>query len=138
MGTVLEVSGQPETFIAEAITVEDATRLDFEIGQCQGQAAAEALAALVALRMWLPRWSTARSAVTLRSGSTAALGALGKMASPAPPVNTVAREVALDVALSRYGIDVWTHISAEYNKEADALSRVSAPRGTLADVPNRL
>ena len=49
----------------------------------------------------------------------------------------VAREVALDIAVSRYGIDVWEHQAAEDNLEADVLSRWHEP-GKATLVPGRL
>ena len=134
----MEVRGQPRAYISDAITKEDAERLSFTIGDCKGQAAAEALAILVALRAWLPLWGTTRTAVRVRSDSSAALGALGKLGSTAPHINLVAREVALDVALSRYGVDVWQHVRAEHNTEADMLSRWSSPDETKKDLPPRL
>ena len=92
---------------------------------------------LVALRLWFPLWRGRRAAVAVRSDSQAALGALGKLGSPAPAVGRVAREVALDVALSCYGVDVWQHLPADQNKEADALSRWAEP-GAEQCVPPRL
>ena len=73
----------------------------------------------------------------VRSDSEAALGALGKLGSPTQAVNRIAKEVALDVALSSYGIDVWTHLPGEENKEADLLSRWFEPQAPQA-VPCRL
>ena len=65
------------------------------------------------------------------------MGALGKLGSPAPAVNKVAREVALDVALSYYGVDTWTHVAAADNKDADELSRWSQP-SVIPTVPPSL
>ena len=127
----------PRAYLADAVSEEDAIRLRFEIGSCQGQAAAEALAILVALRAWLPLWGSCRTAVAVRSDSTAALGALGKLGSSSPAVAIVAREVALDIACSRYGVDVWQHVRAEFNTEADALSRW-AEHGKPRELPVRL
>ena len=51
------------------------------------------------------------------------MGALGKIASASVAVNMVAREVGVDVAWSRYGVDVWTHVPGKMNLWADDLSR---------------
>ena len=133
----MHVDDRVQEYLAETFTDDDARTLDFAIGDCRGQAAAEAMAILMALRTWLPLWGSMRSAVAVRSDSVAALGALGKLGSTAPAINRVAREVALDVALSRYGVDVWTHVRAEYNTDADALSRLSEP-GAKYVVPPHL
>ena len=137
LGAVLEIDGIPQSFISEAITHADAERLGFEIGSCRGQSAAESLAILVAMRSWLPLWRVRRTAISVRSDSQAALGALGKLGSKAPAMAKVAREVALDIAVSRYGIDVWEHQAAEDNLEADVLSRWHEP-GKATLVPGRL
>ena len=92
--------------------------LGFARGSCRGQAAAEALAVFVALRLWFPRWRGQRVAVSIRSDSKAALGALGKFGSAAAGIEKVAREVALDMALSYYGVTVWMHLPAADNKVA--------------------
>jgi len=111
-------------------------------GDCRGQAVLEALALLVALRAWAPRWCNQRVRAHVRSDSTAALGAVAKLASPTPNVNLIAREVALDVAASAYGMEActWGHISGSLNDWADALSRLYAPEprqvpDALARVP---
>ena len=133
----MEVDGAPAAFFADTLCDTDLRILCFERGSCRGQAAAEALAVLVALRLWFPLWRGSRAAVAVRSDSQAALGALGKLGSTAPAVGRVAREVALDVALSCYGVDVWEHVPAERNKEAHILSRWAEP-GVEPTVPGRL
>ena len=89
----------------------------------------EALAVLVAVRTWAPHWTTAKARVHVRSDSQAALGALGKLSSPVPAVNAIAREVAVDVATSDYGLEPvsWGHVAGALNDWADALSRLHAP-----------
>ena len=73
----------------------------------------------------------------VRSDSKAALGALSKIASPSVPVNKVAREVGVDVAWSRYGVEVWTHVPGKMNLWADDLSRLHQPN-SHAQVPTGL
>ena len=118
-------------YIQDKISEHDVKELGLEIGSCKGQAIVEALAIAVAMRAWLPRWATFRAAVAVRSDSTAALGALGKLASPNPAINKIAREVSLDVAFSRYGVDVWEHLPGVDNKIADVLSRAFEPGVTF-------
>ena len=127
LGAVLEVHGRPISYLSCAVTQQDAERLGIEVGSCRGQAPAEALAVLVALRTWYSTWAGCRLALQVRSDSTAALGALGKFGSPSPSVNKVAREISLDVAMSSYGVDIWTHVPAASNEEADILSRWHEP-----------
>ena len=86
------------------MTATDEEILNITKGSCTAQAVVEALAILVALRTWHSVWRLQRAVLVIRSDSAAALGALGKLASPAPGVNAVAREIAIDVACSRYGV----------------------------------
>ena len=71
-----------------------------KIGDCASQAVLETLALLVAVRVWAHIWVKAKARVHIRSDSRAALGALGKVASPVASINSIARELALDVATS--------------------------------------
>ena len=139
LGAVLSlVDGTPLEWLTSPVNEVDCAVLRIKFGDCSGQAVLEALALLVALRAWAPRWMGQRVRVHLRSDSTAALGALSKLASPTENVNTIAREVALDIAASTYGVEVatWGHVSGCLNDWADALSRLEAPEARV--VPQAL
>ena len=117
----------------------DCRVLRVERGDCRAQAAVEGLALLIALRAWAPLWEQQRLRAHVRSDSAAALGAAEKLASPTYALNVLAREVALDIAWSRYGVEMVTygHISGPLNTAADALSRQWCPN-TRAAVPEEL
>ena len=123
------VDGTPLEWLTSPVNEVDCAVLCIKWGDCSGQAVLEALALLVALRAWAPRWMGQRVRVHLRSDSTAALGALSKLASLTENVNTIAREVALDIAASTYGVEVatWGDAAGCLNDWADALSRLDAP-----------
>ena len=106
VGAVLEVGGVPTAFLEDPLTTTDEDKLNIQIGLCKGQAV-EMLALLVAMRVWLPMWASARCVVTVRSDSQAALGAALKLASPSPVINKIAREMGLDIASSKYGVDLF-------------------------------
>jgi hypothetical protein len=127
LGAVLEISGRITAWLSDEFCSLDRARVDIVVGSCRSQAVVEALAGLVALRAWLPTWGQHRTASSVRPDSQAALGALGKLSSPARAINAVAREVAIDGAACRYGGDVWTHIAGVDNFLADALPRLSEP-----------
>ena len=137
LGAVLEVQGCITAYLYDEVSQFDAQTLGVQVGSCRSQAVLEALAIAVAVRTWLPTWATSRAGVVVRSDSTAALGALGKLASPNAAVNKIAREVSLDVAFSRYGIDVLEHLPGKLNTLADALSRAFEP-GTSFEIPREL
>ena len=127
LGATLEVEGRFEAYLTDALTSEDAKGLGFVIGSCKAQAIVETLALAVALRTWLPSWSAARAVVRARSDSQAALGALKKGASGSPAINRIVREIALDIALSKYGVDFVEHVRGKDNDVADDLSRLDEP-----------
>eukprot|EP00973_Karenia_brevis_P001561 211303-Karenia_brevis.AAC.1 len=65
--------------------------------------------------------------IRIASDSKAVLGAFLKLRSPAPAINVMVRELALDLAEGRYHVDVHEHIAGTLNVWADALSRLSEP-----------
>ena len=89
----------------------------------------EAMAILVALRCWAPRF-THDAAATARSDSHGSLSAMAKLSSPSPSLNLVMAELALDASESPCGltpVDVLVHIPGVNNTVADPLSRAYAP-----------
>ncbi|CAE8651021.1 unnamed protein product, partial [Polarella glacialis] len=62
-------------------------------------------------------------AVRVKSDSRGALGAILKLCSPSPLLNTVVREIALDLSSGSYDISVLEHIPGVTNYFPDALSR---------------
>jgi hypothetical protein len=140
LGAVLSTaSGCPLAWLAAEVSDMDCTILKVQRGDCRAQAALEGLALLIALREWAPWWESQRLRAHVRSDSAAALGAAEKMASPTYAMNLLARELALDVAWSRYGVELVTygHVAGPLNKWADALSRLNAPT-EKATVPEAL
>ena len=130
LGAVLSTpEGFPLAWLASDVTQDDADRLGLKWGESSGQAVLEALAVLVAVRTWASHWTGAKARVHVRSDSQSALGALGKLSSPVPAMNAIAREVAVDVATSDYGLEPvsWGHVAGVLNDWADALSRLHAP-----------
>ena len=130
MGAVLSTTGGiPLAWLTTEVSDLDCEILKVERGDCRAQAALEGLALLIALRECAPWWESQRLRAHVRSDSAAALGATEKMASPAYSMNLLARELALDVAWSKYGVELvsYGHVAGPLNSWADALSRLQAP-----------
>ena len=66
----------------------------------------------------------------MRSDSQAELGAALKLASSSPIINKIAREMGLDIASTKYGVDLFEHVPGKNNTLADALSRLHQPGGS--------
>ena len=136
-GGVLFWCGQPWSYFAEPITTEDVARFGLVIGSCTHQALLETIAILIGVRAWLPYWTDERLAVRIRSDSSAALGAVGREKSSNPQVNSVVREIALDLAEGVYKIDIKEHLPGKDNTWGDQLSRLFQP-GVSTGVPEGL
>ena len=126
-GGVLYAHGKPISFYADEISEEDVATLKVKIGDHRGQAILEFMALLIAVRLWRHLISVQQWTVTVRSDSMAALGAACKLRSPEARMNRVARELALDLAESKYELDFMGHLAGEANVVADALSRLTQP-----------
>ncbi|CAE8728649.1 unnamed protein product, partial [Polarella glacialis] len=68
-------------------------------------------------------WFPLGLAVRVKSDSRGALGAILKLCSPSPLLNTVVREIALDLSSGSYDISVLEHTPGVTNFFPDALSR---------------
>lgn len=134
LGGFISHLGQPLGWFADQIWPEDVARLGVVIGSSASQAVLEALAILVAVRMWAPLWKSRRLTVCVRSDSITALGALNKQRSRAPRLAAVMREFALDLAAGTYEVTFLAHIAGAQNQWADSLSRLWEPGGS-ATIP---
>ena len=137
LGGYLSFRGRAIGWFADRIWPEDVARLRIEIGSAVSQAVVEALALLVAARMWAPLWRGQRLRVCARSDSEAALGAISKQRSQSRSIAIIIRELALDVASGTYDIQLLEHIPGCMNCWADALSRLWRP-ASGAEVPRML
>ena len=103
--------------------------LQHKVGSANGQQAFEALAILVMLRTWAPRWKGRRVKLAVKSDSVSALTVLLKFKTIGEAPGVIAREIALDVAGSVYTPTLVRHIPGVANTVADVLSRWFAPGG---------
>ena len=124
LGAILYLDGKAHEYLADQVTDEDVELLGVTRGDHRSQSVLEALAVLVAVRCWLPKFSHLRFLVVTRSDSIAAVGALVAGRSGSAAMNMVVREVTLDLAECVYRLDVAKHIKGTENVFADALSRL--------------
>ena len=115
----------PLSHFSDWLHEEDFRRFQARRGDPAFNTLCEAMAILVALRCWAPRF-THDAAVTVRSDSHGSLSAMAKLSSPSPSLNLVMAELALDASESPCGltpVDVLVHIPGVSNTVADPLSR---------------
>ena len=124
MGGILSVDGRPAAYFATRVSDHDLVVFSAKRGESGFTTTWEMLAILIAARTW------ARPEVGplhIRSDSLASLSATARMASSAPGMSIVLRELALLEAGNLFQPASLTHIPGVANDWADALSRLSAP-----------
>ena len=126
MGGILILQGKIVKYFTEPITQEDCDRFAAKLNDPTFISVWEALAILVALRLWLAR-SPSLTRFEIKSDSLAALKALEKGSSRSKPLNAVIREISLMEALHGSSFMVTRHIPGVANSVPDALSRLAAP-----------
>ena len=120
---VLFRDNSPIAWFATPISCADQRRFGRK-GDCKHNTTWEALAILVAIRIWLPGTQVL---ARIKSDSLSALRSMVKLASSSPALALIAREIALDSVLGLYTVGVATHIPGVSNMLPDDLSRMWAP-----------
>ena len=121
---VLFKDNSPISWFATPLTGWDLRRFRAKKGDSKHNTTWEALALLVAIRLWLPGTSVL---ARVRSDSLSAFRSMVKLASRSPDLNLIARERALDALLGLCTIGMAMHIPGVSNKLPDDLSRMWAP-----------
>ncbi|CAK9014935.1 unnamed protein product [Durusdinium trenchii] len=136
IGGVLTINGACVAYFTSAMTKADESLLHLQIGSPDGQQIAEALAMLVALRLWRHYWRQCGINLQMRSDSVTGLTLLMKLRTRVGShgLNLIAREVALEFGNSAYKPRMFQHIPGIANDIADCLSRIHQP-GKHYEVP---
>ena len=127
LGGVLTISNMPVAYFSSPISSHDETIHQLQIGDCRGQQAWEALAILVAIRIWSQHLTTGRIVLSVKSDSITALTVVLEAKGRGPSVALIAREIALDLASATFVPSVVEHIPGASNVISDALSRLQEP-----------
>ena len=125
MGGVLFVRHVPVAWFATPLTHWDLRRFQASRGEPKHNTTWEALALLLAIRLWLPGTHVL---ARIRSDSLSALRSMVKLSSSSPALNLIARELALDSVQGLYTIGMATHIPGVSNVLPDDLFRLWAPQ----------
>ena len=135
MGGVLISGDKILSWFSSNLTKWDEERFNHKIGTDAGQQTWEALCILVALRAWKKMWATQQCSLTIKSDNISALVMASKLKITSSQL--IAREVALELSEAAFMPRHVVHVPGVMNVWADALSRLSSPRGHYA-VPARL
>ena len=131
-------NGRAIAYFWESLTDIDFQRFGFARGDAAGQQTWEALAILIALRLWSGRWKKKRVVLTVRSDSVSALVILLKFKTKGVMPGLIAREIALDVGESVYRPQVISHLPGIMNVVADKLSRFAQTGSSGTSLPSVL
>ena len=63
----------------------------------------------VALRQWSSLWQNERVSITVNSDNFAAITLVTKLQTSSPALSIIAREMAMNIALSVYALDICKH-----------------------------
>ena len=122
---MLLVDGDIVEFFASELSCCDTERFSVSRGDPAGQQVWEALACLVAMRLWASRWSEARLRLEVRGDSVAMLSLVVGLRPRGPGLGLIAKELALCAALSPYTPVVASHVPGVANVFCDSLSRLA-------------
>ena len=129
IGGLLAMNDTPVEYFCDGLSGFDLELADADRGSPDGQQVWEALALLVALRLWRSRWLKRGVCLRLGSDSVSALSLLIKLrAKPkARGLGRIARELALDFSRCSYRPKWFEHIPGVSNVISDVLSRKYQP-----------
>ena len=99
-----------------------------DLGDSDGQQTWEALALLVALRLWRHHWHSQRFRVVIQGDSMTALHVLLDTRAKSEANNIIAREISLELGAWLYRPDEIEHIPGVTNVVPDFLSRCVAEK----------
>eukprot|EP00435_Cladocopium_sp_Y103_P029553 s2001_g7.t1 len=126
IGGTLRVSGKLQEVFHSDLPKEVLEKFKASKGDSKHTTLWEALALLVACRLWLPQFK-GRAKVHCRSDSLSLLLSLVKGRAKSADLAVIAREFSIDMARDLYRLHILNHIPGVTNIEADALSRILAP-----------
>ena len=127
MGGVLLQDGSPMRWYASKLQPKLLNKFKAATGDPAFNTLWEALALLIACRLWLPKCKVQHLGVRVKSDNVGALRMLLTLSSKASNINAVAMELALDLARGNYSLGELEHIPGVTNVMPDALSRLWAP-----------
>ena len=130
IGGVIYVDGAPTAYFSSALAPEDFARFGYEEGNPAGQQCWEALAVLVAMRLWSCHWRRVRIILEVRADNITALTMLTSQRGRGTTLTLINRELALYLGSGVFRPQICSHSPGVAHKVADTLSRRFCPNYT--------
>ena len=125
LGGLLLVNNKLIKAFASKVTKEDASLLQFELGSSSSQGIVEALAVLVAIKLWKKELRSCQVQLTIQSDSMVALALTQKLSNSHPSLNFLGSELSIACEDADIESIKASHIPGAANGNADYLSRPS-------------
>ena len=129
------MDGAITEYLYQAVQDDDIVILGAARGDDKPQQVFEALALLVALRLWEMAWNGKRVAITVRSDSVIGLTSMLRFAASGTGPAVIAREAAITIGKCTHTPITFEHIAGISNAIADGLSRLNGPRWDRKALP---
>ena len=127
---VLLLDGRAQEYFSDALSTHDVEIFKHQIGESDGQQTWEALAALVAIRVWRSRWQKHRVRLTVKGDNVAMLTLIVNLRPKSAQLQLIGQELALEFCHFSFVPIVAKHLPGVANTVADALSRLHQPGST--------
>ena len=85
-------------YFSETVSKDDEIILELKRGEPESHQGFEAIALLIAVRLWLPCWKSKRFSLAIRNDNIGALTICSSLKGKSGPMKAVARELSLDIA----------------------------------------
>ena len=122
MGAYLTVNNVILFWFAIQVTQDDRDILGLSTGS-SSQQACEALAVLIALKLWFKFWATDRMRLHVRTDNVTTIALLARLKVSGRSLRTIGKELAVLLASASFEPDVVQHTPGVQNQLADYLSR---------------
>eukprot|EP00971_Amphidinium_carterae_P342495 6481823-Amphidinium_carterae.2 len=130
LGGILALDGKALRYFAVPLDSHDEEQFGHQIGTSTGQQCWEALALLVAVKIWKRFLLDPRNLWIIKSDSISTLVLATKLSVRSPAPQLIAKELALMMAETAAFPQEVHHVPGTLNVQPDALSRIFAPEPT--------
>ena len=125
MGGMLEEDGVITSWFWSELDANDVMIHKYAIGDHKGQQVWESLVALVAVKLWAPRWVGRQTTITMKGDNMSALAMSAKLKNKVSSL--INREMSLAMSSSSLSPRFVEHVPGAFNYSPDVLSRKRAP-----------